>query len=54
MYNSEDTIWTNQQLYFYKDKTYNSNGFIDLTISNTTTVEFKYFTPPTRISRNQY
>lgn len=47
MYNSEDTIWTNQQLYFYKDKTYNSNGFIDLTISNTTTVEFKYFTPPT-------
>ena len=44
MYNSEDTIWTNQQLYYYSDKSFNSKGVIDITISNNTK-DFKFFSP---------
>ena len=42
MYNEENVTWVNQQLYLFKDKQYNSNGTLDLTLGYNTT-EFKYF-----------
>ena len=42
MYSNEETIWTNQQLYYFKDKSYNSKGSLELTISNTTK-DYNYF-----------
>ena len=44
--NNEETFWTNQQLYFYKDKTYNSNGAIEINVS-TTTKDYVYFNAAT-------
>jgi len=45
MYNNEEIIWNNQQIFYFKDKIFNSNGSLELTISNNTTKDFKYFTP---------
>lgn len=43
---NEETFWTNQQLYFYKDKTYNSNGTLEINVS-TTTKDYIYFNAAT-------
>ena len=45
MYNEEKTIWINQQLYYFKDKVYNSNGALELVETSSTQQELKYFTP---------
>lgn len=45
MYN-EDISWINQELYFFKDKTYNTNSILEATISSSTSNN-QNFTPPT-------
>lgn len=45
MYDSENTIWLNQQYFFYKDSQFNTNSTLDLTLT-TSTQDSKNFSLP--------